>query len=187
LLTAVAGVTADTGHDDFVDSYDLNGDYARYVYRVEGMRLWNQSENGYGCREWAPTETGKWGTLVIRYCFDRPIETASLQALVQVWLPGDETSIAVSDDDQRYTVIATGTMVVDEEIHERVRVIDLTPHIAGKKTVYIRFKAKGKRLNTHITTPSILRTVKVFKTETSPPAYEFRATFREPDAEEPDR
>jgi hypothetical protein len=164
--------------DDFVDNYDLNGDYARYVYRVDGMRIWNQSENGYGVREWGPVETDKLGTLVLRYRFDRPIESASLQAAVQLWRVKDEASVAVSHDDQHYTILATDSMVVDPEIPDRVRVLDLTPYVAGKRTVYIRFQAKGRRLNTHIMTPSVLRTVGIFPANSAPYVFEFRVNLK---------
>jgi hypothetical protein len=172
------------GAEEFVDNYDLNGDYARYVYRVEGMRIWNQSENGYGVREWGPVETDRLGTLVLRYRFDGPIESASVQAAVQLWREKDEISVAVSNDDQHYTVLATDSMVVDPEIPDRMHVLDLTPYVADKRNVYIRFQAKGTRLNTHIMTPSVLRTVGIFPANSAPYVFEFRAKLRRASEEE---
>lgn len=139
------------------------------------MRVWNQSENGYEVREWGPTASGKLGTLVFRYRFDRPVESASLHAAVQLWRADDEISVAVSNDDRHYVVLTTDSMLVDAEIPDRVRVLDLTPHVAGKQAVYIRFQAKGQQLNTHIMTPSVLRTISAFPANCAPYVYNFRA------------
>lgn len=165
--------------EEFSDNYDLNGDYARYVYRVDGMRIWNQSENGHRVREWGPSETGKLGTLVLRYQFERPIKSCSLQAFVQIWRKDDFLTVAVSHDDKSYTIVSSGSMIVEAGNPPRAHRLDLTSLVAGHQAVYIRFQARGTRLNSHITTPSVLRTVEAFTTNTTPFVFDFRVKLED--------
>jgi len=165
--------------DEFVDNYDLNGDYAARVYRVDGMRVWNQFENGLAVRDWAPTESGKMGTLVLRYAFDKPIESCSVRAWLKIWREGDEVSLSVSHDDQEYHVLTTGSLIPEPKPPYSQKVLDLSPYVRGKRAVYIRIQLKGTKLNTHITTPEFLRTSDEQTIFKSPHVFEFRATLNE--------
>jgi hypothetical protein len=164
--------------DEFVDNYDMNGDYAKHVVRVEGMRVWNQYENGFDVRGWGPRESGKEGTLVFHYGFDRPIESCSLKAYMKLWLETDRCSLAVSTDDQNYIEVNNTTMFPEQIKPYRLRVLDLTPIVQGKRDVYLRIRLTGKQLNTHITTPEFLRTTPNEPSLNAPHQFEFRAKLR---------
>jgi len=163
--------------EEFVDNYDLNGDYAKHVYRVDGMRIWNQFEDALMVREWGPSESRKTGTLVLRYVFDKPIETCSVRASLKAWLKDDEVSLSVSCDDEDYVVLTTESLIVEASTPYRQRVFDLAPYVRGKKFVYLRVQMRGTQLNKHITTPSFLRTAVGNPLINAPHVFEFRASL----------
>lgn len=176
LLLGLGVVTSLAQSQEFIDNYDMNGDYAKHVYRVEGVRVWNQHENGYDVRSWGPSETGKEGTLVLRYVFDKPIVRCSLRAYLHAWFDEtDRVSLAVSQDDENYVELTNSSLVPEKVKPYRQRVLDLTPHVEGSKQVFIRIRLLGVKLNTHITTPDFLRTAKGFEAYQAPHTFEFRA------------
>lgn len=178
LLLGLGIVTSLAQSQEFIDNYDMNGDYAKHVYRVEGVRVWNQHENGYDVRGWGPRETGKEGTLVLRYVFDKPIVRCSLRAYLHAWFDEtDRVSLAVSKDDVNYHVLTNSSLLPQGARPFQQRVLDLTPHVQGAKQVFIRIQMRGKKLNTHITTPEFLRTERYVEHLQAPHQYEFRATL----------
>lgn len=163
---------------EFIDNYDMDGDYAKHIYRVEGVRVWNQHENGYDVRGWAPRETGKEGTLVFRYVFEKTIVGCSFRAYLHAWFDEtDRVSVAVSQDDVNYHELTNSSLLPEREKPYRQRVLDLTPHVRGAKQVFIRIRLLGAKHNTHIATPEFLRTARGFEVYQAPHQYEFRATL----------
>lgn len=169
----------ETAHaEEFVDNYDLNGDYAAHVYRVDGMRIWNQFEDALMVRHWGPSESRKLGTLVLRYVFDKPIESCSIRANMKAWLDDDEVSLSVSSDDESYVVLTKESLLHETTPPYRQRVLDLSPFVRGKKTVYIRVQMRGTQLNKHVTTPTFLYTAVGNPLVNAPHVFEFRATTK---------
>lgn len=164
--------------EEFVDNYDLNGDYAKHVYRVDGMRIWNQFEDALMVRHWGPSESRKLGTLVLRYVFDKPIESCSIRANMKAWLDDDEVSLSVSSDDESYVVLTKESLLHETTPPYRQRVLDLSPFVRGKKTVYILVQMRGTQLNKHITTPTFLYTAIGNLLVNAPHVFEFRATTK---------
>jgi hypothetical protein len=161
--------------DEFVDNYDLNGDYAAHIHRVDGMKIWNQFENGLEVRGWAPMATGKMGTLVLRYAFEKPIESCSIRCFLKIWRDDDEVSLAVSQDDLDYKVLTNKSLLPESVPPYRQTPIDLTEHVRDSKVVYIRLQMRGTQLNSHIMTPEFLRTAKDMDLFNAPNVFEFRA------------
>ena len=100
LLLSLGIVTSLAQSQEFIDNYDMNGDYAKHVYRVEGVRVWNQYENGYPVRGWGARETGKEGTLVLRYVFDKAIVRCSLRAYLHAWFDETDRRFARTSEDR---------------------------------------------------------------------------------------
>jgi hypothetical protein len=176
----LSGLSALAQAEEFVDNYDLNGDYAEHVYRVDGMRIWNQFENALSVREWGPSESRKMGTLVLRYAFDKPIESCSVRVTLILWLKDDEGSVSISSDDENYVVLSKESLIHEPTPPHRQHVMDLTSHVRGKKVVYLRIQVRGTQLNTHITTPSFLRTEVGNSLLNAPNVFEFRAKLNSP-------
>ena len=178
LLLGLGIVTSLAQSQEFIDNYDMHGDYAKHVYRVEGVRVWNQHENGYEVRGWGARETGKEGTLVLRYVFDKPIVRCSLRAYLLAWFDEtDRVSLAVSKDDENYVELTNSSLVPEYVKPYRQRVLDLTPHVEGSKQVFIRIRLRGTKLNTHIMTAEFLRTGEGVGAFQAPHQFEFRATL----------
>ncbi|WP_417730503.1 hypothetical protein [Rosistilla oblonga] len=161
--------------EEFVHNMDMNGDYAKYVYRVEKMRVWDEKDNGLPVRYWGPSKTGQEGTLIYRYQFDTPIVSASVMGNILKHIPTDKVSIEVSSDDKEYVLLTEVRHHPKIEPPYSVTRFDLTEYVRGKKSVYLRVKLTGTQINTSITTAQFLRTAEDQVHFLAPYVYEFKA------------
>lgn len=161
--------------EEFVHNMDMNGDYAKYVFRVDGVRVWDEKDNGLRVRYWGPTKTGQEGTLVYRYEFDSAIVTASVKGNLLTNSPTDKVSLEVSADDREYHLLTKVRQHPSLDPPYGVTRFDLSEYVRGKKSVYLRVKLTGTQLNTSITTAQFLRTAIDQIHFLAPYVYEFKA------------
>lgn len=163
---------------DFRDNFDMNGDYAAHVYRVEGMKIWNEQSNGYAVRYWGPARTGVSGELVYRYQFARPILEASIACNLLHHAANDSVLLEVSGDDETYYRVTQNRVHPDVEPPYQLTRFDLSSYVAGGKEVFLRIQLTGKQLNTSIMSSQFLRTAKDMPFFNAPHVYDFQATLK---------
>jgi hypothetical protein len=160
---------------EFVDNFDMNGDYARYVYFTDKVRVWNQISNGYRVRSWGPSEDDQPGVLIMRYQFDKPITSSSVRFNLCLHRPSSHGKVEVSYDNRNYTLLTNVEQQPTESANFQTTVFDLTPIVRGEKQVFLRVTLTGRRLNTSIVGTDFLRTAANISKFNRPYVYEFRA------------
>lgn len=162
--------------ESFVDNFDMNGDYGRYLFDSQGMRVWNESPNGLAVRYWAPTATGETGTLTYRYQFAYPVKHATIRANCLPHLPSDELCIEVSRDGKTYSVITKQRQHPDVKPPHHLTEFNLTKEVKDSREIFIRVKLKGTQLNSSIMSCQFLRTAQDIPFFKAPHVYQFTAT-----------
>jgi hypothetical protein len=160
---------------EFVDNFDMNGDYARYVYFTDKVRVWNQITNGYDVRSWGPSVDDQPGVLIMRYQFDKPITSSSVRFNLFLHRPSSHGNVEVSHDNRNYTLLTNVEQQPAESANFQTTVFDLTPIVRGERQVFLRVTLTGRRLNTSIVGTDFLRTAANIPKFNRPYVYEFRA------------
>ncbi|XZE21754.1 hypothetical protein SH449x_001659 [Pirellulaceae bacterium SH449] len=160
---------------EFIDNYDMNGDYARYVYSASKIRVWNQAQNGYEVRSWGPRSDNEPGILILRYQFDRPIMSATVRFNLLLHRPESTGKVEVSHDNKTYTLLTETEQRPAESANHQSTLFVLTPTVRGERQVFLRITLTGKQLNSSIMGTDFLRTSPGIPKFNSPLVYEFRA------------
>ena len=174
-LLLVCSIHAAACCEEFVHNVDLNGNYTKHLERAEKVRVWNEAPNGLLVRYWAPSKTGVEGELVYGYHFKRPIKTASVRGNLLPFIDSDRVAREVSADDKDYVVLTTVRQHPSIEPPYSITIFDLTEHVRGSKSVYIRVRLRGTQINTDIMTAQFMRTAENIAYFLSPNVYEFKA------------
>ncbi len=174
LLPAISGLA-----EEFVHNFDMDGDYAQYLHRVEGMRVWTEVVRGNArpARYWGPRNTDVPGVLVYRYVFKKPIQSASIRANLLTNTSTDKVSMEVSSTATDYVLITNTSQHPAIYPPYQVTEFDLTPTVLGKTSVFIRVTLQGTRRDYTIASCQFLRTAKDLPHFKAPHVYEFKATL----------
>lgn len=173
---SICAVNHLAAQNEFVDNYDMNGDYARYVYSASKIRVWNQAQNGYKVRSWGPRSDQEPGILILRYQFDRPIVKSTVRFNLCLHRPESTGKVEVSHDNENYKLLTETQQQPAESANFQTTLFDLTPTVRGERQVFLRITLTGKQLNTSIMGTDFLRTAAGIPKFESPYVFEFRAT-----------
>ena len=143
--------------DEFVDNFDMNGDYAKHVFHAEKVRVWNQASNGFSVRSWGPAVDDEPGVLILRYKFDKPLASASVRFNLLLHRPSSQGKVEVSHDNKNYTLLTDTEQKPAESASYQTTIFDLTPVVAGHKQVFLKVTLVGRKLNTSIVGTDFLK------------------------------
>lgn len=160
---------------EFVDNFDMNGDYAKNVILANKIRVWNQVSDGYAVRAWGPAFDDEPGVLILRYKFDKPIDNASVRFNLLLHRPSSHGKVEVSHDNDNYTLLTDAEQKPAESTSFQTTVFDLTPFVRGEKQVFLKVTLVGRKLNSNIVGTDFLRTAANIPKFNQPYVYEFRA------------
>jgi hypothetical protein len=161
--------------EEFVDNFDMNGDYAKHVFLADKIRVWNQASNGYLVRSWGPVVDDEPGVLILRYKFDKPIDSASVRFNLLLHRPSSHGKVEVSHDNKNYSLLTNAEQKPAESSSFQTTIFDLTPVVHGEKQVFLKVTLVGRKLNSNIVGTDFLRTAANIPKFNQPYVYEFRA------------
>jgi hypothetical protein len=160
---------------EFVDNFDMNGDYAKHVFLAEKVRVWNQASNGFSVRSWGPAIDDEPGVLILRYKFNKPIDSASVRFNLLLHRPSSQGKVEVSYDNKNYTLLTDAEQKPAESTSFQTTIFNLTPVVRGEKQVFLKVTLVGRKLNSSIVGTDFLRTAANIPKFNQPYVYEFRA------------
>ena len=158
-----------------VDSHDLNGDYARHLFRVRGARVWTESANGLDCRYWSSVDDNVDGEIFYRYQFAGPTTAGTIHVNMHVHIPGDHNRLDVSADGRNWTTLHDITKRTGNSQTPDLQ-FELPATVLGGRSLWVRVIVSGRQLNTTISTGQFLRTIGRHR-DTSRPGYRLVVHF----------